>query len=191
MAQIKAAIFDVFGVLISNAADLAFEKLGGDREAHAEEIRELYMQYDLGYIDFETEHKQIADMLGVSYEAWLKAMTEQTQYNDQLVTYIAKLPLKTAYLSNIGAESVALMHQHLDLSAFDEQVRSSEIGFIKPSPEAYTTTAERLEVEPSECVFIDDSPSNISGAEAVGMTAILFTSNKQVMREIDVLLTGA
>jgi putative hydrolase of the HAD superfamily len=32
--------------------------------------------------------------------------------------------------------------------------------------------AERMGVEPSECVFIDDQPVNLAGAEAVGMQCV-------------------
>ncbi len=184
----KAVIFDVFGVLISNAADLAFDKLGGDRELHGEQIRELYRKYDLGFIDFETEHTQIAKLLDVPYEDWLKVMSEQTQYNDQLIEYAKSLPVKKAYLSNIGEESVRHMGRHIDLDVFDAQVKSSEIGFIKPSPQAYTIAADKLGVEPHECIFIDDSPANVSGAEAVGMYGIVFKGNQQVMREVGRLL---
>lgn len=184
----KAVIFDVFGVLVANAADLAFEKLGGDKELYHSEIRELYKQYDLGFINYETEHTQIAELLGVTYDEWLTAMSEQTQFNTQLVEYVGDLQVKTAFLSNIGEESVAQMREHLDLSVFDELIKSSEIGYIKPHPKAYMIAAERLGVEPEECIFIDDSPGNVAGAEAVGMKGIAYKGNKQIIREIDQLL---
>ena len=41
----------------------------------------------------------------------------------------------------------------------------------KPQPEIYRLAAERLEVAPEECLFVDDLRENCEGAEAVGMTA--------------------
>jgi putative hydrolase of the HAD superfamily len=32
--------------------------------------------------------------------------------------------------------------------------------------------AERMGVTPEECVFIDDQPGNLAGAEAVGMRSV-------------------
>ena len=49
---------------------------------------------------------------------------------------------------------------------------SAEVGLHKPQPEIYLLAAERLEVEPAECIFVDDLKENCEGAEAVGMTAI-------------------
>ena len=49
---------------------------------------------------------------------------------------------------------------------------SGELGLHKPQPEIYRLAAERLEVAPAACVFVDDLQENCEGAEAVGMTAI-------------------
>ena len=56
---------------------------------------------------------------------------------------------------------------------FDAVVISAEVGLHKPQPEIYRLAAERLEVEPGECIFVDDLKENCEGAVAVGMTAIL------------------
>jgi putative hydrolase of the HAD superfamily len=55
---------------------------------------------------------------------------------------------------------------------FDVSVISAEVGMHKPQPEIYRLAAERLEVEPAQCIFVDDLRENCEGAEAVGMTAI-------------------
>jgi epoxide hydrolase-like predicted phosphatase len=55
---------------------------------------------------------------------------------------------------------------------FDVVVISAEVGLHKPQPEIYLLATERLEVEPAECIFVDDLKENCEGAEAVGMTAI-------------------
>ena len=50
---------------------------------------------------------------------------------------------------------------------------SAEVALHKPEPEIYRQSAERLSVEPADCLFVDDLRENCEGAEAVGMTAIL------------------
>jgi FMN phosphatase YigB (HAD superfamily) len=42
----------------------------------------------------------------------------------------------------------------------------------KPEPEIYRLAAERLNVAPEQCIFVDDLRENCEGAEAVGMTAV-------------------
>jgi epoxide hydrolase-like predicted phosphatase len=56
---------------------------------------------------------------------------------------------------------------------FDAVVISAEEGLHKPEPEIFLLGAERAGVPPEECVFVDDLRENCTGAEAVGMTAVL------------------
>jgi putative hydrolase of the HAD superfamily len=78
--------------------------------------------------------------------------------------------LKTALLSN----SWSVDHYDRDMldELFDVAVISGEVGMHKPEEPIYRLTVERLGVEPSECVFIDDLRENCEGAESIGMTAI-------------------
>ncbi|HLG23168.1 MAG TPA: HAD family hydrolase, partial [Candidatus Manganitrophaceae bacterium] len=49
---------------------------------------------------------------------------------------------------------------------------SSEIGIRKPRPEIFLAACEKLEVAPSETLFVGDSWDNdIRGAKGVGMDA--------------------
>lgn len=56
---------------------------------------------------------------------------------------------------------------------FDGVVISGEVGLHKPEPEIFHLGAERVGLEPPDCVFVDDLRENCEGAEAVGMTAVL------------------
>jgi putative hydrolase of the HAD superfamily len=58
------------------------------------------------------------------------------------------------------------------LGEFDQMVDGRRDGVLKPDPHAYHLMAQRLGVEPSECVFIDDQPGNILGGETVGMQCV-------------------
>jgi putative hydrolase of the HAD superfamily len=52
----------------------------------------------------------------------------------------------------------------------DAACYSSEIGWMKPGPQAFTAAAAALEVEPAEVVFVGDRPfEDIHGAARVGM----------------------
>ena len=49
-------------------------------------------------------------------------------------------------------------------------------------------TYSLYDLDPAECVFVDDHPANIEGARAVGLSAILFTSSDDCRRQLDGLL---
>ncbi len=51
---------------------------------------------------------------------------------------------------------------------------SSVIGFTKPSTEIFTFLLDRLNLEPCEIVFIDDSLANVNAAEQMGFATIHF-----------------
>jgi putative hydrolase of the HAD superfamily len=67
---------------------------------------------------------------------------------------------------------------------FDDVVISAEVRLHKPQPEIYRLAAERLEVEPERCLFVDDLRENCEGAEAVGMTAIRFRDSQQTIARL-------
>jgi putative hydrolase of the HAD superfamily len=95
--------------------------------------------------------------------------------------------LLTGLVSN--SWSTAHYDRKLLAELFDTIVISAEVGLHKPEPGIYRLAAERLEVEPAECLFVDDLRENCEGAEAVGMTAIRHRSAPETIAEL-VELTG-
>jgi putative hydrolase of the HAD superfamily len=71
---------------------------------------------------------------------------------------------------------------------FDGVVISGEVGLHKPQPEIFALGAERIGLEPRECVFVDDLRENCAGAEAVGMTAVLHRDTAQTLERLEQLL---
>jgi putative hydrolase of the HAD superfamily len=57
-------------------------------------------------------------------------------------------------------------------SCFDAMVLSCKVGLVKPEPDIYRLAANQLDVALEECVFVDDVPSYVAGAMAVGMTGV-------------------
>jgi 2-haloacid dehalogenase len=62
------------------------------------------------------------------------------------------------------------------LRLFRDVVVSGEERLLKPDPAIYRRLLDRNGLAAETCVFIDDSRANVTGAEAVGMRAIHFTS---------------
>lgn len=67
---------------------------------------------------------------------------------------------------------------------FDASVISCEIGVMKPDPAAYEAILRRLDVRPEQALFIDDSPANVEGARAVGMSAVHFRPGMDLRERI-------
>ena len=74
---------------------------------------------------------------------------------------------------------------------FDVVVDSCLVGMRKPNPDIYRYTADQLGVPIERCVFLDDAPGNVTGAEAAGMRAILVPLDvAPALAELDKVLAG-
>jgi HAD superfamily hydrolase (TIGR01509 family) len=55
---------------------------------------------------------------------------------------------------------------------FDAILSSGAEGVRKPDPQIYLRAAARLGVEPGRCLFMDDSETNVRGAQQVAMQTV-------------------
>ncbi len=80
---------------------------------------------------------------------------------------------KIGLITNCTAEAPDLWDQTPFDSLIDTAVFSSSVGHMKPDPEIYKLTCEKLQVAPEKCFFIGDgSNKELTGATEVGMEAI-------------------
>ena len=91
----------------------------------------------------------------------------------------------TAALSNWSAETFPLVQPRFEfLNWFDEIILSGAVKVNKPDPAIYHILLERLNRQPQECVFIDDSLPNIAAAQHLNFQAIHFQSPAQLRSEL-------
>lgn len=67
------------------------------------------------------------------------------------------------------------------MARFDVLIESSREGVRKPDPRIYRIMCERLGVEPSVCVYLDDLGINCKPAAALGMATIKVTGEADVL----------
>ncbi|MFW2382313.1 MAG: HAD-IA family hydrolase [Acidimicrobiales bacterium] len=60
------------------------------------------------------------------------------------------------------------------LSLVDHIVDCSDTNILKPDPRAYARAADIIGAHGNRVLFVDDQPRSVTGAEAVGMTAMWF-----------------
>lgn len=60
------------------------------------------------------------------------------------------------------------------LADFDLIVDATYTGVLKPDPRAYAFVTDGLGLPAAACVFVDDQPKNVRGAEAAGLRAVQF-----------------
>lgn len=191
MSQIKAIIFDFYGVISLREHEVFLQSTVKDYEGHLDEIHSLSRQHDLGIISVEDYINALAKLSGLSREEVVSHMHSERAINDPLLTFI-KSDLKNKYkigmLSNAASDLLTFVEPKILNEIFDEVVISAEIGVIKPEKEAYLITCDKLNVASDEAIMIDDLAINCQGAEEAGMKAIHYKNNQQCIREINEVL---
>lgn len=66
----------------------------------------------------------------------------------------------------------------------DAQLFSWQLGELKPSTESFLAICKKLDVHPTEALFIDDSEKNTSAARIIGIDSITFIDIDQLKKEM-------
>jgi putative hydrolase of the HAD superfamily len=66
---------------------------------------------------------------------------------------------------------------------FDVFVSSAVEGVRKPDPQIYLRACEKLRVSPDQCIFLDDSKANVSGAINAGMQGMWWKTHQTGFRK--------
>ena len=185
---VKAIIFDCFGVLYTDGKSRIVELCPPENR---QALDDVFLQADYGFISSDEFSEAAADLLGIS-RADLAAATEGLyRRNEPLIQKVREYrqQYKIGLLSNVNESFVDdLFSSEEQAALFDTVVLSSKVGMVKPSTDIYLLTAERLGVEPSECIMTDDLEKNVAGAESAGMKGVLFTSTGELDARIRELL---
>lgn len=190
---IKALIFDNFGVLM----DVVYGSLRHVLPVEARaRLLSILDEADNGRISADDELKQIIELLNEYNLDGAEQVAKAIQFsekNDELLNFILEKrgQYKTAMLSNVSAVIWNYYTPEQMDKYFDRVVLSYQEAIAKPDPRIYQLVCERLDVEPSECVFADDNEVNVDTANKIGMHGIVFTSNGDYFAKLEEILARA
>lgn len=92
----------------------------------------------------------------------------------ETLDWLRRARMPTALISICAPDTPPLWRASPLASLVDVEVFSSEVGLRKPEPGIYLLACDRLGVRPERCLYVGDgSYRELSGASAVGMTAVL------------------
>ena len=74
------------------------------------------------------------------------------------------------------------------MALFDLVIESSKEGLRKPDPRIYTLACSRMQVSPTDVVYLDDLGINLKPAKALGMHTIKVTSEAQAVADLEMAL---
>lgn len=188
--MIKGVIFDMDGVLVDNM------------RAHFEAFAELAKRYHItespckdfsslngrgnedvirALVPAEIVEAHGVEALGREKEAIYRQIFEATiEPNVGLVALLEELEaagIPCAVGSSGPSENVEFVLRHCGIERFFAvRISGDMVTKCKPNPEIFLTAADRLGLEPEECLVFEDAVSGIMAAQAAGMKVVALTT---------------
>ncbi len=194
--KIQAIIFDLGRVLI----DVQF-KPGSLRflgVEHSDNIDQIYdrafqnewvRKFNTGKISPKEFYRGFCEQfnLKLDYKAFVQQWCDVFAPLDDMEALFLRLRKKypVGLLSDTDALHWQFCLENFSfLKSIPNPTLSFEIGALKPDPICYFKAAQNVGFSAQECLFIDDRPLNVKGAQQVGMPAIRFESKEQLERDL-------
>lgn len=195
--MIKNIIFDVGGVLLTWNPESYITKILGtevDEKFFAERIfRSLeWKELDRGSYSVDKLHRlylekypEISNEINLLMERWFEIINPINE-NIALIPKLKENGYKLYIISNYVKEAIEEMkRRHNFFDYFEGLIVSCYVNFIKPELDIYNFLLKKYKLNAEQCLFIDDSKENTNAAEIIGIKTITYTSNHQLLDELD------
>ncbi|MFX1573473.1 MAG: HAD family hydrolase [Promethearchaeota archaeon] len=201
--RVKALIFDLGGVIVDLDFSNFYNKiitLSPLNKPQTPIILEFFRQSDIyhqGLMSDQEFYQLSCDLLQVceldQNDFFAAFNSIISGINQNSITLVKKLKQTGKYkliaLSNVNSShwEYILKKKWDFLEYFDEIILSHEIHMTKPNKEIFQYTIQKADCKPEEIVFIDDGLNNIRSARELGILAIKFTNNEELINELKTL----
>ena len=195
--KIKTIIFDLGGVLVDwNPEYIYLKEFNGDRIKmrwffdnictsswnEQQDGGKLMKEATKERVKLFPKYKRLIEMF---YGKWEEMLKEEISGTVKILRDLKRNNYRLIALTNWSAETFPIaIKKYKFLKLFEGIVVSGEIKMLKPFKEIYDFTLEKYNLDPKECVFIDDRLDNIQGAVRCGINGIQFESPEKLINEL-------
>lgn len=188
-----AVIFDLDGVLIDS--DAAIEERWRQWAEHHDisfaDIQAVYhgrpmvevIEKVAPHLDAEEEVKRMEDVV--------TAAPESVRAFDGVKEILEGLPPERWAIATSARRRTATNRlDHVDLPTPNVFITANDVQRGKPAPDAYRVAAERLQVDPSDCIVFEDAPSGIEAAHRAGarVIGVAATTDADALADADAVI---
>lgn len=193
--MIKNIIFDMGQVLIHWSPQIVTARFALPEEDKALLISEVFGGVEWTAMDrgrmtpqesFELISRRLPERLhdaarSVIFE-WWKVNLVPMEGMEELIAELKGMGYNIYLLSNASSALNIYFHRLPGAEHFSGRIVSADVKLLKPQHEIYELLYSRFSLRPEECIFIDDSPANIDGAQCTGMDGIVFRGDVARLR---------
>lgn len=194
--KIKAVIFDMDGVIFDTEMvylkvwSEVFEKYGYKmtKEIYAsvlgtgrENVKKVFL-YNFGNdLPIDIMYKEKDEELAKAVEKGIPLKNGAYE----MLTYLRENNFKIALATSAVKERAIKQLRQANIEVFfNAIVCRDEVKETKPNPEIFLKAAENLDINPKECIVIEDSSAGIKAAFNAGMTAFHVVDLKKADEKI-------
>jgi acyl-CoA dehydrogenase family protein 10 len=200
--QIKAVVFDMGGVIIPSPLPFLMEyerQLGMPRGTIGKAV--INSGNDGAWAKMERGEISVEEF-GLKFSDECSQILGEPVNLTRLMHHLQELPvapypemidaikclraegIKTALLTNnFNLPNGCYLPLNVDI--FDVIVESVKVNMRKPEPRIYHHTLDKLNVAPSDTVFLDDLGMNLKVAKELGLRTIKVTETKQAVADLE------
>jgi len=190
----KTIIFDLGGVLVDwNPEYVYLKEFKGDRRKMKWFFDNVCTsnwneEQDGGKLMKEATEERIKlfpdyeRLIRMFYGRWEEMLKDEISGTVEILCKLKNKNYKLIALTNWSAETFPVaIKKYKFLELFEGIVVSGEIKMLKPFKEIYNYTLNKYNLNPKECIFIDDRLNNVEGAVKCGIEGIQFESPEKLI----------
>ena len=208
---ISAVLWDFGGVILSSPFE-AFNRFEAAQGLPLDTIRTInatnpddnawahFERSDISAAEFDQAFAKDAAAAGFNIRGYDVLALLKGEIRPEMVhalDLVKAAGFKTACLTNnmVGGDGITERPENsreaaidLIMDRFDTVVESSKVGCRKPETRFYEIACELLNVQPNECVFLDDLGINLKPAAAMGMQTIKVLGADKAINDLEAIL---
>ena len=185
--MIKGLIFDLGGVYFSNGLRAFMTELNQKYRIPKDLLREtltgessLGKSYRINEISGSEFWHRAKALLGIheDYHKLIQQWNEKYEPNKEVIALVGRLRkagFLLGFLSNNVLERADYLERKFQFKKdFDTGIFSFEAKCMKPDLEIYRRILEKMSLQPSETIYIDDKEKFLEPAKRLGINVILY-----------------
>ena len=197
--KIEAVIFDMDGVIIDSeeiwkrAENEIFSSVGvklTDELCKMTETMTTREVTNFWFGKYPWKNKSLEEVENGVIERVAHLIKDAGKGVDGIEEFLRKMKdkgYKIGLATNSPSCLIPVVLEKLAIDQYFDAISSAEHELEgKPSPYVYLSTAEKLNIEPENCIAIEDSYSGILAAKKAGMKAIIIDANNLYNQKIEI-----
>ena len=199
--KIKGVIFDLDGLLLDT--EKLYQRFWIEAAAKCGYKMTKEQSLQLRSLDKDLAKELLSEWFGKDFsyqktkDIRVKLMNEYIEQNGieakkgakELAEYLREKSYKTAIATATNYERA---NYHLKLAGirqyFDNVICASSVEHGKPFPDVYLYACRQLQLEPCECLALEDSPNGIKSAYSAGCVTVCVPDGGEAEEEINPLI---